>query len=206
MPVYAIVLDNGTELEIDADSPEIAQKQAVDYGKQSYADASKLDVTAEIGRSLGKGGEYAAEFLADTADVIRSPFDQFVPGFEDNQLLDELNPFGAEGPSDKFRREKMWESDLAQTLTAEKMRTGEHAGLDAAKTAAEYVIPAFTGQGLKKALAEAAITGGAAALGENIGARYGLGEEGELLAALAGGLGSGKVADAAVAAYRKIKP
>jgi hypothetical protein len=176
-----------------------AQQQAAndpDIDRMDYEDASKGDVVAEIGRSLGRGGQYAAEFGGDIYDVARASVDQFIPGADDRSILDQLNPNAPDSPSD-IARQEVYDTDAVKFLTEEKIKRGGSAGLDAAKTFSEYVLPTITGGGAgtaRKLAADVAATGIGAAGGEYLGNLIGgsdSGEIGEVIGAISGGLSSG---------------
>lgn len=197
MPLFEIELDDGRKFEVEAETPELAQKQAVETAKLSYDEATKGDVAAEVGRSVGRGGQYAAEFFGDIGDIGRAAVDQWIPGADDHQIIDQLNPLAPDSSGD-IARQKLYDTDTAKYFTEEKIQRGGSAGLDAAKTFSEYILPTLTSgvSGLgRKALTEVATTGGGAALGEYLGNKWSgdTGEISEVVGAIFGGLMSGKV-------------
>ncbi len=184
-------------------------------GQMSYDEASKTDVAAELGRSVGRGAGYAAEFLGDIGDVARASVDQWIPGLTpgetgDDKIWDQLNPFEPPDTGD-LSRMKLVEDTGLDKLGEEKIRRGDSAWLDAGKTALEYVVPTLTGGGvgLTKTLGKNAVQSvgklarnvaapslGAAG-GEYVGNQVNEtgGTIGEVVGALTGGVTSRKVGD-----------
>ena len=165
-------------------------KEKIASHKMSYDEATKGEVAAEVGRSVVRGGGYAAEGFADIYDIARASVDQLAPeswGVEDRSVMDQINPFA---PPDKgdIAREKFAKDTGLDEWGKEKIRRGDNALLDMTKTASEYIMPVVTGGGLgglKQTAKNIAKIGGGAAVGEQVG-----GETGEMIGALTSGVAS----------------
>lgn len=150
--------------------------------------ASPANLVGEVARSVGRGVGHVFEFGGDIGDIGMAAVDQFIPGMDDERVLNELNPFSeTEGRGDRSRREMVHENPTVQRhLTGERIERGSAGlagtALDMTKTAAEWVPQlAAPGVGPKSVLTGAL----GAAAGEQLA-----GEPGEVVGGIVGSLGN----------------
>lgn len=155
---------------------------------RAVANATPANMVGEVARSFGRGVGHVFEFGGDIGDIGLAAVDQFIPGMEDESVLNELNPFSeTEGRGDRSRRQMVHENPTVQRhLTGERIARDQpgFAGtaLDMTKTGMEWV-PQLAAPGMK---AKTMLTG---ALGAGFGEQVG-DEVGEVVGGIAGSMGN----------------